>query len=110
MTDKEKKTLGGRISELLKKTGMTQKRLAEAAGVTESTMSRYIRGDRVPKGTIIANIALALHTTTDYLLCQEAEDDSELVYYATQRAIARNVKNWSRKQKADLVNALFEAD
>ncbi len=103
-------TFGDRISKLLKKTGMTQKRLAEAVSVTEAAMSRYINGDRVPKGPIIANIALALHTTTDYLLCQEAEEDSELVYYATQRAIARNVKNWSQKQKADLVNALFEAD
>ena len=58
----------------------------------------------------IANIALALHTTTDYLLGQEADEDSELVYYRTQRAIARNAKNWSSKQKADLVNALFETN
>ena len=101
------KTLGGRISELLEKLGMTQRELAETVGVTEVSMSRYIKGDRVPKGPIIANIALALHTTTDYLLGQETEEDSELVYYQTQRAIARNAKNWSQKQKADLVNALF---
>ena len=103
-------TLGGRISELLEKNGMTQRELAEAVGVTEVSMSRYIKGDRVPKGPIIANIALALHTTTDYLLGQETEEDSELVYYQTQRAIARNAKNWSQKQKADLVNALFETN
>ena len=101
------KTLGGRISELLEKHGMTQRELAEAVGVTEVSMSRYIKGDRVPKGPIIANIARALHTTTDYLLGKEADEDSELAYYQTQRAIARNAKNWSQKQKADLVNALF---
>ncbi len=103
-------TLGGRISELLEKNGMTQRELAEAVSVTEVSMSRYINGDRVPKGPIIANIARALHTTTDYLLGREADEDPELVYYATQRAIARNAKNWSQKQKADLVNALFETD
>ena len=101
------KTLGGRISELLEKLGMTQRELAETVGVTEVSMSRYIKGDRVPKGPIIANIAHALHTTTDYLLGKEADEDSELAYYQTQRAIARNAKNWSQKQKADLVNALF---
>ena len=31
-------------------------------------MSRYISGDRIPKGPTIVNIANALHTTSDYLL------------------------------------------
>ncbi len=102
--------LGERISELLTKNGITQRELADLVGVTEVSMSRYIKGGRVPKGPIIANIALALHTTTDYLLGQEADDDAEHVYYITERAIARNAKHWSKKQKADLVNALFEVD
>lgn len=103
-------TLGERISDLLQKNGLTQRELADKVGVTEVSMSRYIKGDRVPKGPIIANIAVALHTTTDYLLGQESEEDSELVYYQTQRAIARNAAKWSQKQKADLVNALFESN
>jgi transcriptional regulator with XRE-family HTH domain len=102
--------LGGRISDLLQKHGLTQRELAEKVGVTEVSMSRYISGDRTPKGPIIANIALALHTTSDYLLGQEADEDSELEYYRTQRAIARNAKKWTQKQKADLVNALFESE
>ncbi len=103
-------TLGDRISNLLEKNGMTQRELAERVGVTEVSMSRYIKGGRIPKGPIIANIALALHTTTDHLLANEAEEDSESAYYKTQRAIARNAKNWSQKQKADLVNAIFDAN
>ena len=99
--------LGGRISELLKQYGLSQRELAEIVGVTEVSMSRYIRGDRVPRGPILANIAAALHTTPEYLLDQESEEDSELVYYRTQRAIARNKNNWTAKQKADLVNALI---
>ncbi len=103
-------TLGERISDLLQKNGLTQRELAEKIGVTEVSMSRYISGDRTPKGPIIANIALALHTTSDYLLGQEVEDDAELEYYRTQRAIARNANKWTKKQKADLVNALFESE
>ena len=78
------------------------------AQITEVSLSRYISGDRIPKGPVIANIAAALHTTSDYLLGQEFEEDPETVYYQTQRAIARNAKHWTKKQKADLVNALFE--
>ncbi len=100
-------TLGGRISELLNKYSLTQRELADIVGVTEVSMSRYIRGERIPRAPILANIAAALHTTPEYLMNLEAEDDPELVYYRTQRTIARNAKNWTPKQKADLVNALI---
>lgn len=108
----EKNTvLGKRISDLLDQQGLSQRELADRVGVTEVSMSRYIKGERTPKGPTIANIAKVLHTTSDYLLGHEVEDaDPETEYYRTQRAIARNAKKWTKKQKADLVNALFESE
>ena len=101
--------IGKRIAGLLMEQGKTQRELAEQVGTTEASISRYIKGDRVPKGPIIANIAKSLHTTTDYLLGNEKDsNDPELEYNYTQRAIARNANRWSKKQKLDLVNALFE--
>ena len=79
--------LGGRIAELLTQYNMTQRELADKAGITEVSMSRYIKGDRVPKGTTLANIATALHTT-----------------------IARNASQMSPKQRRELINALLESD
>ena len=106
----KKNILGERISDLLQKHSLSQRELAEKVGVTDVSMSRYISGDRVPKGPIVVNIANALHTTVEDLMGSETESDSELEYYRTQRAIARNAKNWTPKQKADLVNALFESE
>ena len=104
-------SLGTRISDLLEQQGISQRELAEKVGVTEVSMSRYISGARIPKGPIVSNIAKVLHTTADYLLGHEVEsEDPEISYYRTQRAIARNAKNWSKKQKANLVNALFDVD
>ena len=101
--------IGERIAGLLMEQGKTQRELAKQVGTTEASISRYIKGDRVPKGPILANIAKALHTTTDYLLGNENDsNDPELEYNYTQRAIARNANRWSKKQKLDLVNALFE--
>lgn len=101
--------IGERIAGLLMEQGKTQRELAKQVGTTEASISRYIKGYRVPKGTILANIAKALHTTTDYLLGNEKDsNDPELEYNYTQRAIARNANWWSKKQKLDLVNALFE--
>ena len=62
------KDLGERIAGLLEQLGITQRELANRIGITEVSMSRYIRGDRTPKGPVVANMATALNTTTDYLL------------------------------------------
>ena len=103
--------IGERITGLLREQGKTQRALAEQVGTTEVSISRYIKGNRVPKGPVLVNIAKALHTTTDYLLGNEQDsNDPDLEYNYTQRAIARNANRWSKKQKLDLVNALFEND
>ena len=60
--------LGERITKRLNELGMTQRELAATVGVTEITMSRYIRGSRTPNAVVVANIAKALGVTTDYLL------------------------------------------
>lgn len=104
----EIKTLGERITELLEKNSMTQRELAELVGVTTASMSRYISNDRTPKGPIIANIATALHTTTDYLLGSEGEADFENEYYKIHRLIARNASQMTAKQRNALINALLE--
>lgn len=105
-----KTKLGGRIAELLKKNGLTQRELADLVGVTEVSMSRYISGDRVPKGPVIANIATALHTTSDYLLGTEVEADFESDYYKIHRLIARNAHQMTKKQRNELIQVLLEAD
>lgn len=64
--------------------------------------------DKTVRETILDD---AMHTTTDYLLGNEKDsNDPELEYNYTQRSIARNANRWSKKQKLDLVNALFEND
>ena len=105
-------TLGGRIAELLTQLNMTQRELAEKVDVTEVSMSRYIKGDRVPKGPVIANIATALHTTTDYLLNGNSSEsgDFESEYYMMHRLIAKNVSKMTSKQKRELINALLESE
>ena len=103
-------TLGGRIADLLKNSGLTQRELADQVGVTEVSMSRYISGDRIPKGPVIANIATALHTTSDYLLGTEEESDFESEYYKIHRLIARNASQMTKKQRNELIQALLESD
>ena len=65
--------IGARILPLMKKKGMTQRELANQIGVTETSISRYISGARMPKANIVVYIADALNTTTDFILGRTEE-------------------------------------
>lgn len=101
------KTFGERLSSQLQKQGMTQKELAERINATEATLSRYVSGDREPKADVLANIATALHTTSDYLLGIEKEDFD---FPRVERLLARNSTSMTEMQKRALINALFGED
>ena len=98
------KALGKRISEMLQERGIQQKELAERIGITETAMSRYINGTREPKPDVIANMATALHTTSDYLLGIK-NDDFE--YHQVRRMIARNASSMTKEEKMALISVLF---
>ena len=99
------RTFTERLSSLLEKNNMTQRELAERICVTAATMSRYVTGERVPNGDTVANIATALHTTSDYLLGRETDGDYD--FPQIQRIIARNASKMTVKEKKELINALF---
>ena len=73
-----------KVAALLNKNNMTQRELAYRVGITEVSLSRYISGDRIPKGPIISSIANVLHTTTDYLLNSESNKNES---YGIDRSI-----------------------
>lgn len=99
--------LGKRISAALKDRGMTQKELAERVWVTEATMSRYISGERNPTPEVIANIATALCTTSDYLL---GIDTDSFDFLGVKRMLARNAMSLSTAKKKELIIALLGDD
>lgn len=101
------KSFGQRLSSLLQKQGITQKELADRINTTEATLSRYVSGDREPKADMLANIATALHTTSDYLLGIEPDNFN---FPKVERLLARNSATMTEKQKRALISALFGED
>ena len=91
------KELGMRISQLLRTRNIQQKELSEQIGITETAISRYIAGTREPKPEVIANIATALHTTSDYLLGIENNDFN---FHQVRRIIARNSYSMTEQKKS----------
>ncbi|KFI94594.1 helix-turn-helix domain-containing protein [Bifidobacterium stellenboschense] len=101
------KELGERMLKLMRQQGRTQKKVAELIGTTEATMSRYVSGDREPKADVLSNIATALHTTSDYLLGRESEqNDLDSAY----TLVARNASRLTPEQKHAILEALFSSN
>lgn len=98
-----------RLAEQLKKRGLTQKELSIRAGVTEAAVSHYLKGDRMPRASVLARIAEVLGITTDYLVGGDAQDAESEVLYA-QRLIARNVHQMSKEEKMRIINILMSDD
>ena len=103
----EKTIFAQRLTQLLKQHNVTQKELCELVGVTEASMSRYMNTDRIPRSEILANIATALHTTSDYLLGKSNGDDEAFDFPRVVRLLARNSASMTQEQKAQIVNVLL---
>lgn len=56
---------GDNLRDILKEYGYTQRDLADAIGVTESTISRYINKQRMPTVPILINMSLELGIELD---------------------------------------------
>ena len=98
-----------RISDLMKRKNITQKQLAGIAGVTESAMSYYVKGERTPRSDVLSRIAKALGTTTDYLLGIESEpyeaNSDQLTYL--QRNLGK-LDSEQLKKAENILKAVFD--
>lgn len=95
-----------RLVELLKEKNMTQRELAQQIGVTDSSMSHYVSGDRTPRAAVIIKISGVLETSPEYLM-YGTQSDSEAEIDQAIRLIARNSKQLSREDKARIIDILL---
>lgn len=95
-----------KVKLLMHSKGFNQKQLSRASGITEASVSRYLKGDRIARMDIIINFAKALGVSVEYLL---KEDDQIHLNSFTEisTAIARNGKNLSIEEKAELIKLIL---
>lgn len=92
------------IIELMKQEGLSQKELAEKINVTEASMSRYIKGERIPRIDVLVKLANVFNVSIEYLQgLKEVDDFNEI-----KRIVARNSKNMTDAQKMELAKMLLK--
>lgn len=70
--------LGDRIKHLREQASLSQKRLAEALGISNVQLSRYETGDRKPDPDTIRQIADYFDVSVDYLLGRDTPSSNRL--------------------------------
>lgn len=68
MIEIDMKQIGERIKELRIERELSQKQLADKIGVATNTVSQYESGKSKTSIDVLANLAVELETTTDYIL------------------------------------------
>ena len=94
-----------KVRVLMENKNMTQKDLSLKSGITESSISRYLRGNKHPRMDILVNLAKALEVETNYLLDDNEKLDS--AYNTISTAIARNGKDLTDDERRKLVLLLL---
>lgn len=76
----ERQILGLRIKDLRKRRGMTQRELADAAGMSESALRSYELGDRNPKPIHLKMIAKALQVRPEVFADTTIRTSMEVIH------------------------------
>ena len=91
-----------KVKQLMNNQGINQKKLSQLSGITEASISRYVKGERTARLDIIINFAKALNVTTEYLLNDDEETDLK-PYQEIATAIARNGNALTAEEKNQLI-------
>ena len=87
-----------KVKQLMQEQNINQKQLSQRSGITEASVSRYLKSERTARIDIIVNFAKALNVTTEYLLNEDDETELE-PYTEIATAIARNGGELTAEEK-----------
>jgi transcriptional regulator with XRE-family HTH domain len=68
---------GERLAQIREDAGLSQTKLAERVGTSQSAISQMEKGDRKPSFDMLRQLAAALGVSPAYLLGPEPEDDRD---------------------------------
>lgn len=103
---------GKNLLTILEEKHVTQQQLADAIGISNVSVNRYISGERNPSAETVAKMAQALGVSTDTLL--ESEKSSSILPVITVGAIIAGIAYLigkdllSSDDKTRIVNTLFQ--
>ncbi len=95
-----------KVKNLMMDRGINQKQLSQLSGITESSVSRYLRSERRPRLDVVVNFAKAFGVSTEFLL-DDGEESEVSAYETISTAIARKGGELTAEEKNKLIALLL---
>ena len=95
----------GKVKILMQEQKIKQRVLAEKCGISEVTLSRYLKGERSARVETIIQIAEVLNVSLDFLLGEDFSSVSS--FDELRKQIMLNKKNLNSSQKLQLISLLL---
>ncbi|MBQ3968280.1 MAG: helix-turn-helix transcriptional regulator [Lachnospiraceae bacterium] len=92
LTENERKMMGRRINSLRRLCGMRKGELAEKVGISPSSLTHFLNGERQPSDEILQKIADVLNTHTSFLLFGTGSDSLFDMTAVRSQSLQQNVK------------------
>lgn len=92
-----------KVLDLMDANGINQKQLSALSGITESSVSRYLKGNQRPRIDVLVNFAKALNVKVDYLLEEEETNGTATSFQNIATAIARDGNELTEEEKNKLI-------
>ena len=90
-----------KVLKLMEQKGITQKELSKRSGIAESSISRYLHSEKMPRMDVVINFAKALEVETEYLL--DEKEKSESAYTTIATAVARKGSELTSEERNRLI-------
>lgn len=97
-------TIAEKITKLRKEKGWSQEDFAEKLYVSRQAISRWENGTALPDAQNVLQISKLFHVTTDYLLNDDYESDTDIP--AVQNATKETEDLFSKKKRLHLISAI----
>ncbi len=87
-------SLGNRIAQLRKRTGLNQVDFAQRLGVSQSAFKNYERGASEPPVSLITRLCSDFNASADWLVLGIGADSSKALYDELEHVVAK-VRRWA---------------
>ena len=100
----ERKEWNEILKDLMEEKGITQRELAEKSGIANSSVCRYLSGDRKPRIDVLRNFANALSVDVDLLI---GTDENLSHFDRIRLLIARHGSELTEEEQKELVELIL---
>lgn len=95
--------LSEKMRRLVEQDGRSQKDIAKELNISESALSRYLKGEREPHADVLVKMARYFNVNVEYFYGKEQAPEN---FSTLKRALARNAGQLTDAERIELISII----